>query len=63
MLKYIHVSVIQINVPINNNGVDTGSPFRGPIDVALSKKYMPLVSERLKTKYCNRKGEQAQLIH
>jgi hypothetical protein len=43
--------------------VDTGSPFRGPIDVAISKKYMPLVSEQLKTNYCNRKGEQAQLIH
>lgn len=43
--------------------VDAGSPFRIPVEVAIGKQYMPLVSEWLKAKYCNRKGEQAQLIH
>jgi len=33
--------------------VDAGSPFRVPIEVALGKKYMPLVSEWIKTKYFN----------
>jgi hypothetical protein len=42
---------------------EAGSPFRIPFEVAIGKKYIPLVSEWLKTKYCNRKGEQAQLIH
>ena len=42
---------------------EAGFPFRIPVEVAIGKKYMPLVSEWLKTKYCNRKGEQAQLIH
>ena len=37
--------------------VDAGSPFRIPIDVAIGKQYMPLVSEWMQTKYCNRKGE------
>ena len=39
--------------------VEAGSPFRIPYDVAVGKQYMPLVSEWLKSKYCNRKGEQA----
>ena len=42
---------------------EAGSPFRIPVEVAIGKQYMPLVSEWLKTKYCNRKVEQAQLIH
>ena len=33
-----------------------GSPFRIPFDVAVGKKYVPLVSEWLKSKYCNCKG-------
>ena len=32
------------------------SPFIVPIDVAIGKQYMPLVSEWMQTKYCNRKG-------
>ena len=35
----------------------------GTVEVAMGRTYLPLVSEWLKTKYCNRKGEQAQLIH
>jgi len=42
---------------------EAGSPLRIPVEVAIGKQYIPLVSEWLKTKYCNRKGEQAQLIH
>ena len=42
---------------------EAGSPLRIPVEVAIGKQYMPLVSEWLITKYCNRKGEQAQLIH
>ena len=42
---------------------EAGSPFRIPVEVAMGRTYLPLVSEWLKTKYCNRKGEQAQLIH
>ena len=41
---------------------EAGSPSRIPEQVAFGKQYMPLVSEWLKSKYCNRKGEQAQLI-
>jgi len=40
---------------------DAGSPFRIPVEVGLGKQYMPLVSEWLKTKYCNRRGEQTLL--
>tara|TARA_B110001450_G_scaffold154770_1_gene144373 strand:+ start:545 stop:730 length:186 start_codon:yes stop_codon:yes gene_type:complete len=36
--------------------VDAGSPFRIPEQVAFGKEYMPLVSEWMQTKYCNRKG-------
>ena len=36
--------------------VAAGSPFRIPEQVAFGKEYMPLVSEWLQTKYCNRKG-------
>jgi hypothetical protein len=36
--------------------VEAGSPFRISFDVAVGKKYVPLVSEWLKTKYCNQKG-------
>ena len=35
---------------------DAESPFIVPIDVAIGKQYMPLVSEWMQTKYCNRKG-------
>ena len=42
---------------------EAGSPLRIPVEVAIGKQYMPLVSEWLITKYCNCKGEQAQLIH
>jgi hypothetical protein len=41
--------------------VEAGSPFRIPFDVAIGKRHMPLVSEWLKAKYCNRKGEQTIL--
>ena len=37
--------------------VDAGKPFRIPEQVAFGKQYMPLVSEWMQTKYCNRKGE------
>ena len=40
---------------------EAGSPSIIPVEVAMGKKYMPLVSEWLKTKYCNRKGEQTIL--
>lgn len=36
--------------------VEAGSPFRIPFDVADGKRYMPLVSEWLRSKYCNLKG-------
>jgi len=36
--------------------VDAGKPFRIPEQVAFGKEYMPLVSEWMQTKYCNRKG-------
>jgi len=36
--------------------VEAGSPFRISFDVAVGKKYVPLVSEWQKTKYCNQKG-------
>ena len=36
--------------------VDAGNPFRIPEQVAFGKQYMPLVSEWMQTKYCNRKG-------
>ena len=36
--------------------IEAGSPFRISFDVAVGKKYVPLVSEWLKTKYCNQKG-------
>ena len=36
--------------------VDAGSPVRIPEQVAFGKQYMPLVSEWMQTKYCNRKG-------
>ena len=42
---------------------EAGSPFRVPIEVAMGKKYMPLISECIQTKYCNRKGEQTLLQH
>ena len=42
---------------------EAGSPFRIPIEGAIGKQYIPLVSEWLKSKNCNRKGEQAQLTH
>jgi len=37
-------------------GGDAGSPVRIPEKVAFGKEYMPLVSEWMQTKYCNRKG-------
>ena len=42
---------------------DAGSPLRISVEVAIGTQYMPLVYKWLITKYCNRKGEQAQLIH
>ena len=36
-------------------GIETGSPLRIPFDVAVSKKYVALCSEWLKTKYCKLK--------
>lgn len=36
--------------------VEAGSPTLVPYDVAVGKKHVPVVSEWLKAKYCNRKG-------
>ena len=36
--------------------VDAGSSFKVPIDVAIGRQYMPLVSEWMQTKYYYRKG-------
>ena len=40
---------------------EAGSPLRIPVEVAIGKQYITLVSEWLKSKYCNRKGEQTLL--
>lgn len=42
---------------------DAGSPFKIPMKVAMGRTYLPLVSEWIKTRYCNRKGEQSKLIY
>ena len=40
---------------------EAGSPSIIPLDVAMGKQYIPLVSEWLVTKSCNRRGEQSNL--